>query len=123
MTREELWQQRLAEMREDSAHYARMARMSDGNGHEPTGLPVAAALMPPPLKLEPRTAAQLSSVERNALLDGIVEDLTNLGRAHNGLNTQSERLFAEHRAMLDAHAGVVNRPTFWQRLRWLVLGL
>ncbi len=97
--------------------------MSSGNGHEPTGLPVAKALLSSPISLHRRLASDLSAAERSHLIDAIVAQLQELTRAHNAMDREAARVLAEHRAMLDAHAGVVNRLTFWQRLKWLVLGV
>ncbi len=103
--------------------------MSSGNGHEPSGIPVAKALMPSPISLHRRLASDLSSAERSHLLDSIVAQLEQVTRAHNAMDREMARVLAEHLrvlsehcAMLDAHAGVVNRMTLWARLRWLLVG-
>lgn len=85
--------------------------MSDGNGHEPTGVPVAAALMPQPMRV------------RSKLLDALVAEVNDIATKHNAMVRSVSADIAEHRAILDAHAGVVNRRTLWGRLRWLVLGV
>ncbi len=94
------------------------------HAYEPTGAPVAASLRQP--TVQRRKASELSSVERSALLDELVDQLIALKR----MLAETEKDLAraefdlrEHRAMLDAHAGVVNRRTFWQRLRWLWSGV
>ncbi len=82
-----------------------------------TGAPVAASLRQP--TIQRRKAATLSSVERSALMDELVDQLIEVKRKAIGVHAS----LAEHRAMLDAHAGVVNRRTFWARLRWLWSGV
>ena len=80
-------------------------------------------------------AADLSAQQRNALVDALVDAVNNhakvLGEMRGKIQTQHERFeieanamrvrLAEHRAMLDAHAGIVLRG-FWGRLKWLVSG-
>ncbi len=98
------------------------------HAYEPTGAPVAASLRQPTIAR--RKASELSSVERSALMDELVDQLIALKREVAGLDKRSSSNLGEtfskireHRAMLDAHAGVLNRRTFWQRLRWLWSGV
>ncbi len=95
-----------------------------------TGAPVAASLLPPPTRIHPRKVADLSAAERSKLLDTIVAEINELATKHNGLVRgvsadvqELKRLVSEHRAILDAHAGVVYRMTLWARLRWILWGV
>jgi hypothetical protein len=99
---------------------------SNGTAH------VAEEMREPLRKLR---AAELSSTERNALVDALVDAVNNhaqvMSEMRGKIQTQHERFeieantmrvrLAEHRAMLDAHAGIVLRG-LWGRLRWLVTG-
>lgn len=60
----------------------------------------------------------MSAAQRSASMDNIARQVAALTKANNALVLQ----LREHRAMLDAHASVVLRPTLLGRLRWLVLG-
>ncbi len=87
--------------------------------------------LPRPLK-----AAELSSQDRNALLDSLVATVNTNAKALAEWRTKHEALQAdvtamnaawqqvqlETRARLDAHANVVLRSRFVDRLRWLVTG-
>ncbi len=92
-----------------------------------TGTPVAVSLAQP--TTQRRKSASLSSVERSALMDELVDQLIALKRVVDANEygvteafKEINRRFNEHRAILDAHAGVVNRMTLWARLRWVVTG-
>lgn len=105
------------------------ARMSSTNG----AAHVAAEMREP---VRPLRAAELSSQQRNALVDSLVQAvnanakvLTEHRKAIEALRSDHFHVYAmqdtrlaEHAARLDAHAGILLRPTLWARLRWLVTG-
>ncbi len=87
-----------------------------------------------------RTVADLNAQQRSALMDetltalhelmlqvaGLANEVSKSQRAMLALHKEHEALeqtVREQRAMLDAHAGIVLRPTLLGRLRWLVTGL
>ncbi len=78
---------------------------------------VAASLHQPTIAR--RKASELSSVERSALLDELVDQLIALKRRVDS----AETALRQDRLMLLAHSDVVNRRTFWLRLRWLWSGV
>lgn len=86
--------------------------------------PVRDALAPPPLRR--RTTADLSSVERSRLNDEMVRTVGALVRqvdALTKLTKAQDQQLREHRAILDAHAGMLLGRRFLARLRWMVTGV
>jgi hypothetical protein len=98
--------------------------MSDGNG---SGRIITPGFQPP------RRVADLNSQQRSQLMDEtlmavheLMLTVATLARLVSELQQQRAESMLETAAMqarLDAHAGVVLRPTLWGRLRWMVSGL
>ncbi len=89
-----------------------------------TGAPVAASLRQPTIAR--RKASELSSVERSALMDELVDQLIALKQDKERLVGRVAALETQtglQQSQLDAHAGVLNRRKFWLRLRWLWSGV
>ncbi len=102
--------------------------MIGDNGHEPTGTPVAASLRQP--TIQRRKASTLSSIERSALLDELVDQLIALKRTVteqraiiDAMNATWQQMQLQQNARLDQHANVVLRTRLRDRLRWLLVGV
>lgn len=96
--------------------------MSDGNGVAPNRDFAARGFqLPPPLK-----AAEMSSRERNEMLDDLVETVNVNARALTELRDRCEtqvRALTLLRADYGGHIGWhLSHLSFWARLRWIVTG-
>ncbi len=81
---------------------------------------VAASLRQPTIAR--RKASELSSVERSALMDELVNQLIDVKRDIRDINAAWQQMQLQQNARLDAHANVLLRSRFWHRLRWLWSG-
>ena len=94
--------------------------MSGTNGRESIHSRVEASLRQPALRK--RKAAELSSVERSALMDELVQQLIEVKRELKAMNDVWQQMQRQQNARLDAHANVLLRLRFLDRLRWLFTG-